>query len=201
MSVFLVTNATRLRHQHAVALFLLLCIAAATKQIVASPIAVQQPDIIESLATNDDRTASQMIPTDAPTGQIPSSAPILGNQKYMSPKLYMKPDPRKRKTDRKPTSHGVDAPDGQTIDADGRPQVEWQCPNITSSRNLECGCDMPHTLRCSGDIHSLGVSLYIYLVPILIALNIILHTSQYTNRKLPMRYGIRCTMFRCSIVR
>lgn len=36
---------------------------------------------------------------------------------------------------------------------------DWQCPNISQSRNLECGCDMPHTLRCSGDIHSLKVCL------------------------------------------
>lgn len=34
---------------------------------------------------------------------------------------------------------------------------EWKCPNISQSRNLECGCDMPHTLRCSGDVHSLEV--------------------------------------------
>ncbi|KAM7345896.1 leucine-rich tendon-specific protein isoform 1-T7 [Cochliomyia hominivorax] len=31
----------------------------------------------------------------------------------------------------------------------------WMCPNITSSRSLECACDMPHTLRCNGDIHGL----------------------------------------------
>lgn len=33
---------------------------------------------------------------------------------------------------------------------------DWMCP-ITNenSRYLECGCDMPHTLRCSGDIHGL----------------------------------------------
>lgn len=34
--------------------------------------------------------------------------------------------------------------------------TDWKCPNITeNSRFLECGCDMPHTLRCSGDIHGL----------------------------------------------
>lgn len=35
----------------------------------------------------------------------------------------------------------------------------WVCPNITQNRNLdvECGCDMPLTLRCSGDVHGLGV--------------------------------------------
>lgn len=32
---------------------------------------------------------------------------------------------------------------------------DWQCPNITQNANLECGCDMPHTLRCRGDLHGL----------------------------------------------
>lgn len=31
----------------------------------------------------------------------------------------------------------------------------WECPNITQSKSLECGCDLPHTLRCSGDIHGM----------------------------------------------
>lgn len=35
----------------------------------------------------------------------------------------------------------------------------WVCPNITQNRNLdvECGCDIPLTLRCSGDVHGLGL--------------------------------------------
>lgn len=34
--------------------------------------------------------------------------------------------------------------------------ADWKCPNISeNSRYLECGCDMPQTLRCSGDIHGL----------------------------------------------
>lgn len=37
---------------------------------------------------------------------------------------------------------------------------EWKCPNISQSRNVECGCDIPHTLRCSGNIHSLEVISY-----------------------------------------
>ncbi|XP_062533539.1 uncharacterized protein LOC134202548 [Armigeres subalbatus] len=32
---------------------------------------------------------------------------------------------------------------------------DWHCPNITQNINLECGCDMPHTLRCRGDLHGL----------------------------------------------
>ncbi|XP_067631352.1 uncharacterized protein Lrt isoform X2 [Eurosta solidaginis] len=37
------------------------------------------------------------------------------------------------------------------------PSIEWKCPNVTSSRSLECGCDLPHTLRCTGDLHGLTV--------------------------------------------
>uniref|UniRef100_A0A1Q3F951 Putative conserved plasma membrane protein n=1 Tax=Culex tarsalis TaxID=7177 RepID=A0A1Q3F951_CULTA len=32
---------------------------------------------------------------------------------------------------------------------------DWKCPNVSQSTNLECGCDMPHTLRCRGDLHGL----------------------------------------------
>ena len=34
----------------------------------------------------------------------------------------------------------------------------WKCPNITDNRSLECGCDVPLTLRCSGaDVHALSL--------------------------------------------
>lgn len=61
----------------------------------------------------------------------------------MSSKLYNKANSRKRKIEDKSAFY--------------RPDVrnEWKCPNISQSRNLECGCDIPHTLRCSGDIHGL----------------------------------------------
>ncbi|XP_058464406.1 uncharacterized protein LOC131438410 [Malaya genurostris] len=38
----------------------------------------------------------------------------------------------------------------QTVD-----MANWHCPNISQNANLECGCDMPHTLRCRGDLHGL----------------------------------------------
>lgn len=61
-------------------------------------------------------------------------------------KLYNKADSRKRKIERKSVVSDVDL-------------AEWHCPNISQSKNLEhlCSCDMPHTLRCSGDIHTLEV--------------------------------------------
>lgn len=55
-----------------------------------------------------------------------------------SSKLYNKVNSRKRKLE---------------LDPD---LTDWKCPNISeNSRFLECGCDMPHALRCSGDIHGL----------------------------------------------
>lgn len=71
------------------------------------------------------------------------------------PKLYRKQDSRKRKIESK------------TIVVNSDSSGPWKCPNITSNRNLECGCDMPHTLRCSGDIHSLEVIFYIIELPAL----------------------------------
>lgn len=57
-------------------------------------------------------------------------------------KVYNKNDLRKRKI----KSTEIDQ---LTID-------DWKCPNISeNSRYLECGCDIPYTLRCSGDIHGL----------------------------------------------
>ncbi|KAL9916145.1 leucine-rich tendon-specific protein isoform 1-T1 [Glossina fuscipes fuscipes] len=49
----------------------------------------------------------------------------------------------------------------KTVDVSSIPigdsSTEWRCPNITGMRSLECGCDLPHTLRCNGDLHGLGV--------------------------------------------
>lgn len=55
-------------------------------------------------------------------------------------KVYNKNDLRKRKI--------------KSADIDQL--ADWKCPNISeNSRYLECGCDIPYTLRCSGDIHGL----------------------------------------------
>lgn len=35
--------------------------------------------------------------------------------------------------------------------------LAWKCPEITHTDDLECGCDIPHTLRCSGNIHGLEI--------------------------------------------
>lgn len=36
------------------------------------------------------------------------------------------------------------------------PALAWKCPEMKHS-DLECGCDIPHTLRCSGNIHGLEI--------------------------------------------
>lgn len=60
-----------------------------------------------------------------------------------SAKLYNKANSRKRKME-----NNFDVIDSGVSD--------WKCPDVSdNSRYLECGCDMPHTLRCSGDIHGL----------------------------------------------
>lgn len=33
----------------------------------------------------------------------------------------------------------------------------WECPLVNQTKNLECGCDLKYTLRCSGDIRSLDL--------------------------------------------
>lgn len=34
---------------------------------------------------------------------------------------------------------------------------DWKCPNITKQLAVECSCDFPHTLRCTGDKTALQV--------------------------------------------
>lgn len=36
------------------------------------------------------------------------------------------------------------------------PDTVWECPNITEA-GVECSCDFPHTLRCTGDRTALQV--------------------------------------------
>lgn len=40
-------------------------------------------------------------------------------------------------------------------DAAKEAALKWKCPEIDHTSDLECGCDIPHTLRCSGNIHGL----------------------------------------------
>lgn len=78
--------------------------------------------------------------------QTPTSATIKKKTQSAVPKLYRKSNSTKQKLENKV----------EVVNTESSRDI-WKCPNITSTRNLECGCDMPHTLRCSGDIHSLAV--------------------------------------------
>lgn len=60
-------------------------------------------------------------------------------------KFVNKPNLLSRKIDRPPS-----------IPTTPDPGV-WECPNITQTKSLECGCDLPHTLRCSGDLHGMAL--------------------------------------------
>ena len=42
-------------------------------------------------------------------------------------------------------------------DASKEAALVWKCPEIKHTDDLECGCDIPHTLRCSGNIHGLEI--------------------------------------------
>ena len=39
--------------------------------------------------------------------------------------------------------------------------IVWECPNITKPA-VECSCDFPHTLRCTGDRTALKVNPILY---------------------------------------
>lgn len=86
-------------------------------------------------ATETIRFPSLLIDITSPQTSIKSSI-----------KFYNKSLPKKRK---------AEAVSSLPI---GEDSVAWKCPNITTSRSLECGCDLPYTLRCNGDLHGLSVS-------------------------------------------
>ncbi|KAH8254440.1 hypothetical protein KR032_010132, partial [Drosophila birchii] len=78
---------------------------------------------------------------------VPATATGKIRSKSSSGKYVNKSSPRKRKAEQV-SSLPLPVDDGL---------MEWKCPNITGTRNaeLECGCDLPHTLRCNIDLHGL----------------------------------------------
>ena len=101
-------------------------------------------------------------------------------------KVYNKVDSKKMKVEKRPIIN-VDSTD-------------WKCPNISQSKNLEhiCSCDLPHTLRCSGDIHSLEVIVIHYVVLKLCA-NMIRFSFFY--RAFLQAFDLLHIQFPCLIVR
>lgn len=83
---------------------------------------------------------NQWLTSLASNDTIKSNTKSIASAASNGGKVYNKNDLRKRKV----KSTGI------------YPYADWKCPNISeNSRYLECGCDMPQTLRCSGDIHGL----------------------------------------------
>ncbi|XP_020806720.1 slit homolog 3 protein [Drosophila serrata] len=115
-------------------------------------------DLLEDSTTTSSTTSSTprtplaASPT-TPTAYVVSAAAVPATatgkirSKSSSGKYVNKSSPRKRKAEQV-SSLPLPVDDGLT---------EWKCPNITGTRNaeLECGCDLPHTLRCNIDLHGL----------------------------------------------
>lgn len=87
---------------------------------------------------------SQLNESPVSTTTILSSTTIPEVTPKSSVKFFQKSSPKKRRIEI----------DSIRIEQD---VDDWKCPNITNSRSLECGCDLPHTLRCNGDIHGLTI--------------------------------------------
>ncbi|XP_017051124.1 uncharacterized protein LOC108094837 [Drosophila ficusphila] len=114
-------------------------------------------DLLEdSTTTTSTTTSSPPIIIAAPTtpsayvvsaAAVPALVSGRGKQKSSSGKFVNKSSPRKRKAEQV-SSLPLPVDDGL---------IEWKCPNITGTQNaeLECGCDLPHTLRCNIDLHGM----------------------------------------------
>jgi len=119
-------------------------------------------DLLEDSTTSTSTsTSSSPSPSPSPSPTTPTAyvvsaaavpAPVSwerGKPKSSSGKYVNKSAPRKRKAEQV-SSLPLPVDDGL---------MEWKCPNITGTRNaeLECGCDLPHTLRCNIDLHGMLV--------------------------------------------
>lgn len=108
-----------------------------------------------SQSSNIQSNITTFVPENAELIQTESTTSISTSTVKFLPKLHRSNNAKvfNKIESKKLTRKSVEvAHDDETSD--------WKCPNISQSRNLECGCDMPHTLRCSGDIHSLEVDHY-----------------------------------------
>lgn len=133
-------------------MLLLLCTLAAANDL---------KDLLEDSTTSSSTsTTSSTIPSSVtspttPTAYVVSAAAVpalvagRGKSKSTSGKYVNKSSPRKRKAEQ---VSSLPLPVDDAL-------MEWKCPNITGTRNaeLECGCDLPHTLRCNIDLHGMMV--------------------------------------------
>ncbi|XP_062136504.1 slit homolog 1 protein [Drosophila sulfurigaster albostrigata] len=101
-----------------------------------------------TMTTSTATTPSAYVISAAAVPAYNAATPSKLKSKLPGSKYFNKSSPKKRKAEE---VSSLPLP----IDSDG--QLEWKCPNISGTRNadLECGCDLPHTLRCNIDLHGL----------------------------------------------
>ncbi|XP_068147240.1 uncharacterized protein Lrt isoform X2 [Drosophila tropicalis] len=117
-------------------------------------------DLLEDPTSTSTSTSSTSSTPTTPTAYVVSAAAVSppasmvpapaskSKTKLSTVKYFNKSSTKKRKAE-EVSSLPLPVDDGL---------LEWKCPNITGSRNaqmLECGCDLPHTLRCNIDLHGL----------------------------------------------
>ncbi|ALC41412.1 Lrt, partial [Drosophila busckii] len=114
-------------------------------------------DLLADTTTTTTTTTTSIASTaTTPTAYVISAAAVPAynavtpkvKSKLPTVKYFNKSVPKKRKAEE---VSSLPLP----VDSDGL--LEWKCPNISNTRNteLECGCDLPHTLRCNIDLHGL----------------------------------------------
>ncbi|XP_026842710.1 slit homolog 3 protein isoform X1 [Drosophila persimilis] len=134
-------------------LFVMICLVSVLTE------ANELKDLLEDTTTAAASTTNTSVPAPStstattPTAYVVSAAAVpvttttITGKSKSAVKYFNKSTPKKRKAEQV-SSLPLPVDDGL---------MEWKCPNITGSRNaeLECGCDLPHTLRCNIDLHGL----------------------------------------------
>ncbi|XP_032572274.1 slit homolog 3 protein [Drosophila sechellia] len=131
-------------------MLLLLCTLAAANDLKDL---LEDSTTSSSTSTTSSTTPSALTSPTTPTAYVVSAAAVpalvagRGKSKSTSGKYVNKSSPRKRKAEQ---VSSLPLPVDDAL-------MEWKCPNITGTLNaeLECGCDLPHTLRCNIDLHGM----------------------------------------------
>ncbi|KAH8369717.1 hypothetical protein KR093_000679 [Drosophila rubida] len=98
--------------------------------------------------TSTATTPSAYVVSAAAVPAYNAATPSKLKSKLATSKYFNKSSPKRRKAEE---ASSLPLP----VDSDGL--LEWKCPNMVGPHNaeLECGCDLPHTLRCNIDLHGL----------------------------------------------
>ncbi|TDG50717.1 hypothetical protein AWZ03_002706 [Drosophila navojoa] len=121
----------------------------------------QLKDLLEDTTTAASTSSSSTTTTTSPTtvSAYVISAAAVPAFNAAAPKSKSKPAPGKYFNKSSPRKRKAEEVSSLPLPGDTDGLREWKCPNISDSRNaeLECGCDLPHTLRCNIDLHGLLV--------------------------------------------